>query len=336
MKRALGIAAIMVLAASGLFAAGTKEAAAAAPAKIAWYAPAPHPYFDAVQEGVKAFQQDYGITVKVQIGPDWNMDSENTGMLALAAQGYNYFSAYPADPSAANGLYKQLADHGAKIINFGATTFQPTPASLAIMTDVKAAAATAAKFLFEKIGGKGTVVNVLEVLEDPNTQLRKQGIDEVAKQYPGIKIVEVAGIKSEQEAMDKINSAIAGAGGYVNGIICTGYVPTVALAKILTDYEKKYNKHIDGVGIDDDPVTLKAIADGYLDGSIGQNTFGHGYLPLVALKLMSEGYKPQAGVYNIDSGVVMIQKDNISTYKDDLKKVTARIKADLPTKYLTK
>jgi ribose transport system substrate-binding protein len=222
------------------------------------------------------------------------------------------------------------------VVNFGASTFEPTPASFAVRTDVKDAAMVAAEFLIGKMGKKGTLVNVLEVLEDPNTKLRKEGIEQVAAKYPDIKIVEVAGIKSEQEAVEKIEGAIAGAGGFVDGIICTGYVPTVALSKILTDYEMKNKKHIRGVGIDTDPVTMKAIQDGYLEGTISQNPFGHGYLSLLALKYLSEGWKPRPGAYNINAGIVMVTKANLTTYNDDLTKVTNQIKADMTKKYLTK
>lgn len=326
MKKIVALCAVLSLAALAF----------AAPAKLAWYASAPHPYFDAVKLGVEAFSKDYGIPVKEQIGPDWNMDSENTGVLALAADGYTYLSIYPTDASAANGLYDEVVKRGGRVVNFGASTFEPTPASFAVMTDVKAAAMKAAEFLVQKMGGKGTMVNVLEVLEDPNTKLRKDGVAEVLKKYPAVKVIEVAGIKSEQEAAEKIEGAVASAGGFVNGILCTGFVPTMALSKFLADYETKAKKHIAGVGIDDDPVILDAIAKGYLDATIGQNTFGHGYLSMLALKYLSEGYKPAKGMYRIDSGVVLITKANATTYKADLTKVTQQIKADLPKKYLTK
>ena len=231
----------------------------------------------------------------------------------------------------------RIVKRGGKVVNFGASTFEPTPASFAVMTDVKDAAMKAAEFVIGKMGKKGTLVNVLEVLEDPNTKLRKEGILEVAKRYPGVKVTEVAGIKSEQEAVEKIEGAIAGAGGYVEGIITTGFVPTVALSKILTDYQAKAsNKHISAVGIDDDPIVLKAISDGFLDATIAQNPYGHGYLSLLALKYMSEGYKPVAGAYKINAGIAVVTKANVGTYKGDLAKVTAGIKADLTKKYLKK
>ena len=334
MKKMLVIVIALALVAGLAFAGGAAEKKASA--KFAWYVSAPHPYFDTVKPGVEAFAKEFNITVKEQVGPDWNMDSENTGVLALAAEGYNYFSIYPSDASAANGLYDEIVKKGGAVVNFGASTFEPTPASFAVRTDVKAAAMTAAEFVIGKMGKKGTLANVLEVLEDPNTKLRKDGIMAVAAKYPEVKVVEVAGIKSEQEAVEKIEGAIAGAGGYVDGIICTGYVPTVALSKILTDYQAKTKKHIAGVGIDTDPVTMKAVADGILDGTVSQNPYGHGYLSMLALKYMAEGWKPRAGAYNIDAGIVMVTKANLTSFNDDLTKVTGQIKADMTTKYLTK
>jgi len=128
MKRVVLILAAILLAAGMV---------AAAPAKFAWYIPAPHPYFDTVRVGVEAFEKEYKIQVKKQVGPDWNMDSENTGVLALVAEGYRFFSVYPADASAANGLYDEVVGQGGKVVNFGASTFEPTPASFAVRTDVR-------------------------------------------------------------------------------------------------------------------------------------------------------------------------------------------------------
>jgi ribose transport system substrate-binding protein len=81
---------------------------------------------------------------------------------------------------------------------------------------------------------------------------------------------------------------------------------------------------------------MKAIQDGYLEGTISQNPYGHGYLSLLALKYLSEGWKPRPGAYNINAGIVMVTKDNLTSYNDDLTKVTNQIKAEMTTKYLTK
>ncbi|MFN8465361.1 MAG: hypothetical protein U0X20_07415 [Caldilineaceae bacterium] len=79
------------------------EPAAAAPAgdfKPVWYAPAPHPYFEDVRKGIEAFEKDTGIAVEKEIGPDWNQDSQNQRMEALAAKGFNAFRSTRPMPAA--------------------------------------------------------------------------------------------------------------------------------------------------------------------------------------------------------------------------------------------
>ena len=317
------------------------EPAAAAPAgdfKPVWYAPAPHPYFEDVKKGIEAFEKDTGITVEKEIGPDWNQDSQNQRMEALAAKGFNAFSVYPADASGANGLYEELTQRGIHIANFGTSTAQPTTASFAVATDVKAAAMAATEELIKAMGGKGNIIIVLEVLEDPNTALRKQGIEEVVAKYPDVKIIqEVAGMTSVDQATVKVGDALSANIDKVDGIIATGYTPSVAIAQALTEYKSKDGtRTIHAVGIDTDPIVMTAIKDGVMDGTIVQNPYGHGYLSLLLLKYLSEGYKPKADAYFVNAGFAFANKDNLDTYSEDTLKVTEQIKSELLDKYLEK
>ncbi|GIK72871.1 MAG: sugar ABC transporter substrate-binding protein [Chloroflexota bacterium] len=327
--------------------AGDAAATAAAPAEAAapasnfkpvWYAPAPHPYYEDVRKGVEAFEADTGIAVEKQIGPDWTQDSQNQRMEALAAQGFNAFSVYPADASGANGLYEELTAAGANIVNFGTSTAQPTTASFAVATDVKVAAMRAAEELIAAMGGKGNIINVLEVLEDPNTALRKQGIEEVVAKYPDVTIIqEVAGMTSVETAVQKVGDALSANIDKVDGIIATGYTPSVAIAQVLSEYKEKGGERvIHAVGIDTDEVVMQAIANGVMDGTIVQNPYGHGYLSLLLLQYMAEGYKPKADAYFVDAGFAFATKDNLETYSEDILAVTEQIKAELLDKYLEK
>ena len=143
--------------------------------KVVWYAPAPHPYFEDVRKGIEAFEKDFGVTVEKQIGPDWKQDSQNQNMEALAAKGFTSFTVYPADAAGANGLYEELTKKGIKIVNFGSSTAQPTTASFAVATDVKAAAMAATEKIIAAMGDKGNIINVLEVLEDPEHRSAQAG-----------------------------------------------------------------------------------------------------------------------------------------------------------------
>lgn len=318
--------------------AAEQPAAAAGDFKPVWYAPAPHPYFEEVRKGVEAYEADTGIAVEKQIGPDWNQDSQNQRMEALAAQGFNAFAVYPADAVGSNGLYEQLTPNGINIINFGTSTAQPTTASFAVATDVKEAAKRAAEELIKAMGGKGNIINVLEVLEDPNTVLRKQGIEEVVAQYPDVTIIqEVGDIQTIEEAVQKVGDVLSANIDKVDGIIATGYTPSVAIAQVLGEYKDNGgDRTIHAVGIDTDEVVMQAIKDGIMDGTIVQNPYGHGYLSLLLLQYLSEGYKPKADAYFVNAGFAFATKDNLETYNDDILAVTDQIKAELLDKYLEK
>lgn len=316
------------------------KAEASGDTKIAWYAPAPHPYFDEVKVGVEKFIEEQDTEVIIQIGPDWTQASENEKVEALVAQGVNALSIYPCDASGANGLYEEISEKmGVNVINFGTDTAKPTTASFAVATDVKQAAFDATEALIKMMGEKGTILNVLEVLEDPNTALRKEGVEEAVAQYPDVSIIqEIAGIKTQEEAVSKIESALTANLGKIDGIICTGQVTSVGMTQTLSDYYSKQgaDKHIYAIGIDTDAGVINAIEDGTIDATIAQNPIGHGYISCMLLKYMGEGYKVKEGQYFINAGNTLVTKDNLTTYEADLEKVTQGILDSLTTEYLTK
>ncbi len=335
MKKFLVAMMILAVVLTPVFAGGAQEESGEKEYKIAWYAPAVHPYFDAVQKGVKAFEADTGIAIHQQIGPDWIQDSETQNVEALAAKGYDAFTIYPTDPTGANSLYEELTERGKYVTNFGTSTSLPTTASFAVATDVKVAAMDAAEFLIEKMGGKGKILNVLEVLTDANTKLRKEGVEEVVAKYPDVEIVqEVGDINSIEDATEKIENAISANQGNIDGVICTGYTTTVAATQLLVELNASGSDRIAFIGIDDDPIVLDAIRDGSIDGTIAQNPFGHGYITCKALTYLIDGYTPKEGVYFINSGVAVVTADNVDSYSEDLTAVTNEIISSMETTYL--
>lgn len=304
--------------------------------KYAWYASTVHPYFDEVQTGVDQFAEDYGVEVFKRLGQDWTQDNQNDNVTAMAAQGYNAFSIYPADVTAAKGLYEELVSFGVDVVDFGQATTQPTPASFYVGTQLKEAAMLATEELIAAMGGEGNILNVLEVPSEA-TLLRKEGVEEVVAKYPNVQIIQTVGDMSTiEESTEKVQSAMAANQGKINGIIATGYTPTVAIAQILTEYHEGGGARIHFFGIDTDPVVMDAIAAGHIDGTMAQNPFGHGYISMVLLKYKSEGWSAKEGVHAIDAGVVPVTAANLDTYADDIATLTKSIIANLETEYLTK
>ncbi len=290
----------------------TAEEAPQVEYKMAVFYPAPHPFFEASQKGLEKFTEDTGIDIFVQYGTDWTQETENQFVEGLVAQGFNAIMVYPMDATGANSLYEEVIAQGVKVVNFAAPTSVPTPVNFTVSTDVKAAAMLAVQTVIDVMGGEGNILNILELVEDPNTALRKEGIDEVVADTPGVEIIqEIAGITSQEEATEKISNALAALGDDLDGMVTTGYVPTVASSLILTEMENDAYEGIIYVGIDDDPVVLKAIEDGYVTGTFAQNPVGIAYLCAKILQLELEGYTPKSDYEFINSWGVIVTKDNV-------------------------
>lgn len=306
--------------------------------KMVWYFPAAHAYGDEVSGYVEQFSKDYGVEVKLMTGADWEQSTQDTNLRTLVADGYNAISIYPTTDGAA-GLYEELEQQGVNIVGYGASTSEEKE-MFCVATDVEAAAYTACEEVIKAMGGQGGILNVLEVLTDTNTLKRQKGVNDCIAANDGVELVqEVAGINSIDEGVEKISSALTANVESINGIVCTGNIASAAAVQVLDDY---YARNPDAdpiylVCIDTPDDVMAGIESGVVYGTIAQNTFAHGYIPCVILNMMgTEGYKKVDGTFFIDSGCVLVTKDNMETFSDDLKKVTDQIIADLPSKYLTK
>jgi len=299
--------------------------------KLGSYWPAVHPYYESVKKGLAKHAEDFGVEVYSQIGTDWTQPTENEQVEALIAQGYNGLMVFPLDAAGANALYQEVVDQGVPVCNYGAQTQEPTPASFTVATDVKAAAMEAAERVCEAMDYKGGILNVLEVVTDPNTILRKEGVEEVAAKYPDVEIVQTIGDMNElEECIEKVSNALAAGGDSINGIVTTGYNPTVAVAQILTEME---NDSIAFVGIDDDPAVLKAVEQGYITGTFGQNPYCQGYVTPLLLEYLIDGLEPKADHTFIDTFGVVITQDNIDTFMDELWQAAFDLAESAKTEY---
>jgi ribose transport system substrate-binding protein len=92
-------------------------------------------------------------------------------------------------------------------------------------------------------------------------------------------------------------------------------------------------KRIHFVGLDDDPVVLAAIKNGSIDMTLAQNPFGQGYISCALLQLMIEGHKPASAYQFIDSGFVVVTRENVDSYGKDVEETTRKISSELLSRY---
>jgi len=331
MKRMM-ILVLMALLACTAFAAGNESY------KFGWYVPAPHPTFEANLIGVNRFMDETGIKVTTQIGPDWNQANETQNVQALAAKGIKQFAICPADGSSANSLFSELKAKGIPVVNFCIPTVAPSSATMLIATDVESAAKQAAEALIAEMGGKGNILNVLEMLSDTNTAIRKKAVEAVVAKHPGVKIIqEIADMSTVAEATQKITDGMSSNISKIDGIIATGFTPTIAICNALSDYYSRGGKKvIKAIGIDYDDTILASIRKGILFATIAQNPQGQSYLALHIMKHLADGWSVRPTGWYINAGTVVVTKKNIDTFGADIEKITSGIKADLETKYLVK
>ncbi len=303
---------------------------------IVWYGMMPHPYITEVSEGAAAAEKDTGVAILKVVGQEWTQDNANANVKALSTKGHKAFSIFPGDPAGANGLFGQLVRNGQYVIAYGAEPNVPTPASFTVATDIHQAATDACEALVSMMGGKGRILNVLETVTDVNTKVRNDAIVAVADKYSDVQIVQtISDMTQVSVAKERIQSALAALGDGVDGIITTGYNPTVAAAAVLTEWHAdSKHKRIRYIGIDTGPTVIEAIRNGSIDATVAQNPFGHGYISCTILARMVAGAEPREPYQFINAGHVIITKDNLDTYADEIRAITDRIIAEIDTTYL--
>ena len=293
-------------------------------------------YFTPMDDAVVDVAADLGLPDIIMQSPqNWDQDEQNNILDSLVSQGVTGIAMCTSDPAAGNEEISRIVEAGVPVVTFAMSPSTPSDATLCLATDVEEAAYQGAKNLIESMDGKGSIVHLTGNLTDGNTELRMNGVEKAVKEYPDVELIQtITDIDETEAAQNAVSSLLAAKEAEIDGIVCTAYIPSVALASEIYKYE---DKRIKIVGMDTDEVVLKAIGDGYFVGTMAQNPYGQAYLSISALKLMADGYTwKDDSLFLIDSGTLFINADNVSSYEDELNEVTDQIENDLATKYFEK
>jgi ribose transport system substrate-binding protein len=319
-------------------------AQAADATKVALVPGGPHPYFAAWEKAGQDAMKDFKLgAADYRVPQKWELSQQNSLLESLLSQGYNAFLVFPGDPVGSNSTVAELSENGAPVIATAGCLKEPSSALFCFGTDTGNSAYLGTKQLIKAMGGKGRIAHFTGFLVDPNTQLRIDAVEKAAKETNGaVSVVQViADIDAPEPAEEKINAYLAAHAGDVDGIVTTAWIPAVVASNAL---RKIGDKRIRMVGIDHDEVVLKAIKDGYVDGTMLQNPYGQGYIGAYALDRIRNGCKVKAdapfktiALTNrfIDSGTVYADKSAVDNYVGSMQAITKTIFADFAGKYLT-
>jgi ribose transport system substrate-binding protein len=105
----------------------------------------------------------------------------------LMSKGVNAILVNPGDVNGLNDTLKEACDKGIIVISVDQALDVPCVYNVGI--DQKEWAKTSAKWLAEKLGGKGDIVEIEGFPGHPANVARMSGVDEVLKNYPDIKLL---------------------------------------------------------------------------------------------------------------------------------------------------
>ncbi|MEZ5861435.1 MAG: substrate-binding domain-containing protein [Geminicoccaceae bacterium] len=325
-----------------VLAAGIAGPAMASDTKVALVPGGPHPYFAAWENAAAAAAADFGIEAEYRVPAAWELSKQNEMIESLVAQGFNAFLVFPGDANGTNATLEELAAFDIPSAALAGCTVDPTAASFCLGTDVARSAYLGTKELIERMGGSGKIAHFTGFLVDPNTQLRIEAVEQaVAEAGGGVEIIQViADIDAPEPADEKINAFLAARGAEVDGIVTTAWVPAVVAA---TSLRNLGDKRIKMVGIDHDEVVLKAIEDGFVDGTMLQNPYGQGYIGSYAMDLIRQGctmkedapwQQTAQTAHFIDSGTAFVDADKVKDYQAAMVAVTDEIMATFKDDFL--
>jgi ribose transport system substrate-binding protein len=330
------LSAVLILSAGGALASNSK---------IALVPGGPHPYFAPWEQAAADAKKDFGIgAVDLKVPSDWKLNMQTELLESLMTQGYNGFGIFPGDAVGINSTVEELASNKAPSIALAGCAQDPTKVAFCFGTDVFNSAYLGTQALIKAISGKGKIVHLAGLLIDPNTKLRMEAVEKAVKETNGtVTLVQHLTDTDQQEAADqKINALLGAQKDQIDGMVATGYIPSVVAAKSLRNLG---DKRIKFVGIDDDKIVLDGIKDGFVAGTMAQNPYGQGYIAAYVLDLLASEtctvkadapfIKTLQTARFIDSGTLLINADNIASYKNDLKNITSEIQSTFKQKYLT-
>lgn len=312
--------------------------------KVALVPGGPHPYFSAWEQAGADAVKDFGLgSGDYRVPQKWELSQQTQLLESLLSQGYNSFLIFPGDAVGTNPVVQEITENGGQALALAGCLKDPTPALFCMGTDTGNSAYLGTKELIKAMGGKGRIAHFTGFLVDPNTQLRIDAVKKAADETNGaVEVVQViADIDAPQPAEEKINAYLAASAANVDGIVTTAWVPAVTAANAL---RKLGDKRIKMVGIDHDEIVLKAIKDGFVNGTMLQNPYGQGYIGSYVLDKLRSGcklkddapWKSNALTAKfVDSGTVFVDAAQVDNYVDAMRAITKDLLANFEKTYMT-
>ena len=269
------------------------------------------PFFDDCNTGAQAAADALGV------GYQWVVPQNTQGATQvkiiedLIARQVSGIAISVNEPKSVEGVIKQAMAAGIKVVTFDSDSAN-SGRSLYIGTINKQAGVTMGNSMAEKLGGKGKVAIITGQLGASNLNERIDGVKEALAAYPEIEIVATEGTEDDLAKAVSVTEAILRGNPDLAGIFGMSQVGGPAVAKVLAQQEFADRKGKLAVfAFDDLPDTIQGVKDGYINGIMVQRPVTMGKLAVEQLVAQIKG---EAAGGNIDTGVTVVNADNLGSY----------------------
>lgn len=220
----------------------------------------------------------------------------------------------PVDTAATGRITKAATAAGIPLVYVNRRPDDPKlPEGVASVTsDDKEAGRLQAQYIADKLGGKGTVMILLGELSNNSTRDRTEGVKEVLKKFPDIKIAEEQeGAWGRQKGMDITNNWLT-QGRDFSAVLSNNDEMAIGASMALKQAGKKQGDVL-VAGVDGTPDGLNAVEKGALTVSVFQDAKGQGEGSIdAAVKLAKKEALPQQAIV---IPFKLITPENASTFK---------------------
>lgn len=274
-----------------------------------------HPYYEPCFEGFKDAAAKYGVKAEYRAAKALEVPQEVEVIENVIARHVDGIAISALDDQGLAPVIDEATKAGIKVVTFDA----PAPSSKALTyigTMNEAAGYAAAEQLIKLMNSEGEVAVIQGGLGAPNLNDRFKGFERCLKEKaPNIKIV---AREDEQGKIDiTVNKTEALLQAHPNLKAIFGVSAEVCPGAAAALKQQGKAGKIILAGFDDLPDTLSAIRTDIVSFCIAQRTYKMGWLSVEKLLEAIDG-KPLPK--EIDTGVLVITKQNVDTYMQDMKK----------------
>jgi len=275
-----------------------------------------HPFYEPCYEGFEAAGVKYGVNTEFEAPQKAEVDLQVKVIENLIARGVDGIAISATDDTGLKGVVREALDAGVQVIMFDADA-PSTDRLCYVGTNNRNAGKAAGEKMVELMGPEGgKTALLLATLGAPNLLERAEEFEKVFDQSGSqYDIVAIEGFESDLAQAVNKTEALLQTFPDMRAFFGVSAYGAPAASTVLREQDKAGQILVGS--FDDLEETLSGIRDGSIQYTIVQKTFNMGWLSVEMLLKAIDGEEiPDL----VDTGVVIVTRDNIDSYMEDMKK----------------